>query len=126
MPAIQKMPLFAYTMLFLFAFGASWTGTFAWQNRSLINELFYLASEQRNRILAGDAGPITYLVHHNNYRELEAAVLAHDDVLGIEIWQQPNIAALAFTSIDSKSIAAVENLPMVTEMIKRNVPMICH
>lgn len=121
-----KNSLLAHAFLFLFIFSASWAGTFAWQNRSLINELFYQANEQRYRIMAGEAGPVTYLVHHKNFQALEAAVQSHDDILGIEVWQHPGIAAVAFDSIDSASIQQIEELAVVSRMVKRNVPMICH
>jgi len=126
MDTTQRNHLLALVGLFVLVFGTSWLATFAWQNRSLINELFYQASEQRYRTMAGEVGPVTYLVHHKNYTELEAVTQQHDDVLGIEVWEHPGIAAVAFNSNESPSIQVVEELAVVSDMVKRNVPMLCH
>jgi len=36
------------------------------------------------------------------------------------------VAKIAFTSIESASIEIIRQLPGVTGMVNRNVPMICH
>ena len=113
-------------ILCLFVFMISTGGTFLWHNRSLINQLYYEASLERYGVMTGEIGPVTYLVHHQDFRQLEMITRENEDILGIEIWRNPNIAAMAFTSTDSPLIQKIEKMDIVSRMERRVIPMICH
>ena len=115
------------TTILLFAmFGTGWLGSWAWANRSTINQLFYMASEQRYLTMAGEVGPVTYLIHHNDLSALEQLKQQRDDIIGVEVFKAPSIAAMAFSDKDAEAISLVAQLPGVTSIERRFVAMVCH
>lgn len=103
-----------------------WLVGFSWANRATIGQLWLQASEQKYLTMTGEAGPVTYLVTHNDYQALEMVALSHDDVLGIEVYAYPDKAAIAFNAAESSSIQAINQLPMVLSMRQKIIPMMCH
>ena len=106
------------------AFG--WIGGFAWRERTLIARLWLDANEQRYLTMTGDVGPVTYLVTHDDPRAFARAALALDGVLGVEPYDYPRLSAIAFEDGESAAIGRVGELPGVSHVQRRHVPMICH
>ena len=69
---------------------------------------------------------VTYLVQHTGYQELESFSLQHEDVLGVEVYEFPDKAAIAFSRADTASINKVRNSPYVLTMKQQIIPMMCH
>ena len=103
-----------------------WLGGYAWVHRITIGELWLKASEQKYLTMTGQAGPVTYLVTHTNYQAMEEYALKLDDVLGVEVYELPDKAAIAFTEAGSTSIAALSNSEFVVTMNQQIIPMMCH
>jgi len=108
----------------LFAIG--WLGGLAWRERALIERLWYEASEQRYLTMAGEVGPVTYLVTHDDAAAFAREALALEGVLGVEPYDYPSVSAIAFADADEPAIARVNGLRGVLRMQRRFVPMICH
>jgi len=103
-----------------------WLGSFAWLKRADISDLLLQASQQKYLTMTGEAGPVTYLVQHTGYQELESFSLKHEDVLGVEVYELPDKAAIAFSRADTASINKVRNSPYVLTMKQQVIPMMCH
>jgi len=103
-----------------------WLGGFAWVHRATIGDLWFQASEQKYSVMTGQVGPVTYLVTHTNYQAMEAFALEHDEVLGVEVYELPNKAAVAFTQAESVSIATLSDAEFVVTMNQQIIPMMCH
>jgi len=101
-------------------------GASLWTHRATIGTLYLKAAEQKYLIMAGETGPVTYLVRQVDYLAFESAALEYDGVLGVEVHEYPEVAAIAFLSNDVPAIAAINALPTVISMKKKFVPMICH
>jgi len=69
---------------------------------------------------------MTYLIFHNDIVALQAMADKHDGILGVEQHTSSNVAKMAFASAKSPLIEQIRQLAEVSDMIKRNVPMICH
>lgn len=119
-------PFIAYSLFFLLMMMVGAAGAFGWSNRDLLVDLWYSANEQRYLVMAGEVGPVTYLVYHQDYAKLEAVAYANKDILGVEMYEFPAVAAMAFTGADAQSIEIVNQLPGVQKMTRKQVPMICH
>ncbi|PID63168.1 MAG: hypothetical protein CSB44_02465 [Gammaproteobacteria bacterium] len=111
------------TALFL---ATGWLIGFTFSHRDTLMALWLETSEQQYLTMTDGAGPVTYLVHHADYAALEQAVRENDEILGVEIFQYPNVAAMAFLRPDSNAIDSVAALPTVERIEQRFVPMICH
>ena len=118
--------LLALTLVFLVFATVGALGTFVWQRRASLVDAYLAANEQRYLVMAGEVGPVTYLVEHEDYAALERFAAAREDVLGVEIYRWPHVAAMAFVDKDAPSIAATATLPGVRTLTRRHVPMICH
>jgi len=103
-----------------------WLVGYLLANRSLVADLWLQASEQKYLTMSGKIGPVTYLVTHNDYRVLEAYALKLDDVLGVEVYELPDKAAVAFSRADSESIQALMESAVVTNMRQQLIAMMCH
>jgi len=97
-----------------------------WTHRTTIGTLYLKAAEQKYLIMAGETGPVTYLVRQLDYHSFESAALQYDGVLGVEVHDYPDVAAIAFLSNEEPAIAAINSHPTVISMKKKFVPMICH
>lgn len=113
-------------LLCLFCMGIGWLSSYMWLNRGEIADLWLQASQQKYQTMTGEIGPVTYLVQHNGYNELESFLSSHDDVLGIEVYELPDKAAIAFKRADSTAIDAVKQSPYVLAMRQQVIPMMCH
>lgn len=118
--------LVARSMFFLLMMAVGAAGAFGWSKKEALLKLWYTANEQRYLVMSGEVGPVTYLVYHDDYSILENAAYANDDILGVEMYEFPQIAAIAFTRNDAESIPWVGQLPGVRKMLRKQVPMICH
>jgi len=91
-----------------------------------VNALIYESSLAKYEIMSGQRGPTTYLIFHNDFASLQQFANAHDGVLGVEQHIGSNVAKMAFVSAKSSLIEQVGQLAAVTDMVNRNVPMLCH
>ena len=107
-------------------FSLGWLLSFSWLKRTELSELLLQASQQKYLTMTGEIGPVTYLVEHVGYKELEEYALNHSDVLGVEVYELPNKAAIAFSRADAASIMKVRNSPFVVSMTQQLIPMMCH
>ncbi|MBX2837174.1 MAG: hypothetical protein KTR35_09990 [Gammaproteobacteria bacterium] len=119
-------PFGSLFLLFVLFLAVGWFSGFLWAHWGRINELFYAASEQKYLTMTGDVGPATYLIYHENYSSLEEFADRREDVLGVEFYRFPNVAAMAFKEHDSESIELVTQLETVQRIQYKQVPMICH
>jgi len=103
-----------------------WLASFTWLNRTEIADMLLQSSQQKYLTMTGEIGPVTYLVQHTGYQELEAFSLKHEDVLGVEVYELPDKAAIAFSRADTQSINKVRNSPYVLAMTQQVIPMMCH
>ena len=92
----------------------------------MVTRLWLEASEQRFLGTSAAAEPATWVVVTDDIAALHREALLLDDVLGIEVHRMPDEAAIAFASADSASVARVAALPMVRDMQRRRIAMICH
>ena len=76
--------------------------------------------------MTGDVGPVTYLVTHDDPRAFARDALALEGVLGVEPYDYPRLSAIAFENGESAAIERVGELPGVSHLQRRHVPMICH
>ncbi len=88
--------------------------------------LIYESSLAKYESMTGERGPMTYLIFHNDIVALQAMADKHDGILGVEQHTSSNVAKMAFASAKSPLIEQIRQLAEVSDMIKRNVPMICH
>ena len=108
-----------------FVFGVG--GYFVYSHWHTISTLFYESSLARYETMTGDRGPATFLVFHNGALQgLQALAAESEDIIGVEQDRRSNVAKIAFTGAEALSIKLVEQLPGVTGMLRRNVPMLCH
>ncbi len=115
-----------YTLLAIGCFFAGFTAAAGYHFRDDINALVYASSQDRQNLLAGEYGPVTYLVFNDDFNQLKQFADSDAEILGVEQALNSNVAKVAFTSAKSPSIEALATLPFVSEMIHRDVPMICH
>lgn len=115
-----------YLFLFGGVFALTWLATFGWQNRVLIIDLFYQSSLERYQVATGDAGPVTFHVYHSDFKALEQVTRSNDEILGIEMTKNSGVAAMAFSSHEVAAIATIRENPVVSRMLRRNIPMLCH
>jgi len=91
-----------------------------------INTLIYESSLAKYEVMSGQRGPTTYLIFHTDFYALQSMADKHDGILGVEQHEGSNVAKMAFISAKSPLIEEVGQLAVVSSMINRNVPMICH
>lgn len=118
--------LVAYVAIALVAVSIGWLAGVAWRHLSTAGRLWAEASEQRYLIMAGETGPVTYLVTQHDFDAFERAALTLDGVLGVEIQRFPDVVAVAFASVGHEAIDTLGQLPYVSDMRKKFVPMSCH
>lgn len=108
------------------AFALGWAAVEAVRAAPAILALHHQANEAKYLVMSGQAGPVTYLVEHDELAALEALARADDSILGAEQYALPSSVAVAFVDADAPGIAAVAALPGTGTMRRRRVPMICH
>jgi len=119
--------LTAYALLFIVFFGAAWGVTALTLNWDKAFALFLESHQKKYDVMTGQVGPTTFLVLHDGILEQLQAFAKNDpEILGVEQDPLSTVAKIAFTSIESASIEIIRQLPGVTGMVNRNVPMICH
>jgi len=116
----------ARALIFTLCIAFGWLGGFAWRERALIGRLWLDANEQRYLTMAGEVGPVTYVVAHADARSFADRALALDGVLGVEPYVGTRLSAIAFANAETPAIETVRALPGVTRVERRHVPMICH
>ena len=122
----NSTPWVLYALISFCALVLSFLTTEVIRNWDTVNTLFYEASLAKYEVMAGERGPATYLIFHNDYAALESMANQHEGILGVEQALGSNVAKMAFLSAKSPLINEVSQLPAVQSMINRNVPMICH
>lgn len=122
----NAIPWMQYTIIGFTAFGLSILTTVLVTHWDTVNTLIYESSLAKYEMMNGERGPTTYLISHDNYAVLQEMANANEDILGVEQHQGSNVAKMAFISAQSPLIEEVRQLSVVTNMINRNVPMICH
>jgi len=129
MSETQKIPssLPAYVLLFIVLFVAAWGVTALTLNWDKAFALFLESHQKKYDVMTGQVGPTTFLVLHDGILDQLQAFAKNDpEILGVEQDPLSTVAKIAFTSIESASIEVIRQLPGVTGMVNRNVPMICH
>lgn len=116
----------SYGLLGVICFILGWLGTFGWQQRVLISELFYQSSLARHGVMSGETGPATFYVFHDDFAALETIAQSTDEILGIELTEFSGVAAMAFSSQDIGAVSVVRNHRSVKNMVQKNIPMLCH
>lgn len=117
----------AYALLFVLFFLVAWGVTALAMNWDKALALFVESHQEKYDVMTGQVGPTTFLVLHDGILEqLQSLAKSDPEILGVEQDPLGTVARIAFTSIESGSIEMVRQLPGVTGMINRNVPMICH
>ena len=123
----QKLiPWVPYAMVGIWLFGLSFLTTVLVNNWDTVNTLIYESSLAKYESMTGERGPATYLVFHDDFAALQSLASEHEDILGVEQDEGSNVAKMAFLSAKSPLIEQVGNLPSVSSMVNRNVPMLCH
>lgn len=123
---LQPKILIGYALLAFCAFGVAYLATILVVHWDTVNTLIYESSLAKYEVMTGQRGPTTYLVFHNDLAALQNFANAHDDVLGVEQHLGSNVAKMAFVSAKSTLIQEVSQLAAVSDIISRNVPMLCH
>ena len=117
----------AYVLLFVVFFLAAWGVTALTLNWDKAFALFVESHQKKYDVMTGQVGPTTFLVLHDGMLEqMQALARTDPEILGVEQDPWGTVAKIAFTSIESASIEIIRQLPGVTGMVNRNVPMICH
>lgn len=91
-----------------------------------VNALIFESNLAKYEIMSGQRGPATYLVFHSDFAALQSMADSSSEILGVEQHLGSNVAKMAFVSVTSPLIQTVAELPEVSDMINRNVPMLCH
>ena len=110
----------------LAAFALGWVATAAVRAAPAAFALYLEAHETKYLVMTGEAGPVTYLVEHDDLAEIEALARADASILGAELHALPSSVAVAFVGAGAPGIGAVAALPGTRSMRRRRVPMICH
>lgn len=137
MPAVgQPIPRFGskksahsfavYAVVAVIFFLCGYIGALLFKHAEAIGAVFHEASLARYEIMAGERGPVTYLVFHDDYTRLQMLASDSDEILGVEQSAGSNVAKIAFVSAQSPAINLVASQSFTGEMMRRNVPMICH
>lgn len=113
-------------LLAVICFLVGWLGTFGWQKRVLISELFYQSSLARYGAATGETGPATFYVFHDDFSALETIAQSNEEILGIELTEFSGVAAMAFVSLDTSAVSTIRDHHSVKNMVQKNIPMLCH
>ena len=122
----KPIPRVSYALVGICLFGLSFLATVLFNNWDTVNSLIYESSLAKYEAMTGERGPTTYLIFHNDMAALQSMASEHEGILGVEQHEGSNVAKMAFLSAKSPLIEQVGNLPGVSSMINRNVPMLCH
>lgn len=115
-----------YSLIAVCFFGLSYLATLLVVHWETANTLLYESSLAKFEVMSGQRGPTTYLIFHNDFNALQNMANLHDGILGVEQHEGSTVAKMAFQTAKSPLIAQVGDLPSVSRMINRNVPMLCH
>ena len=115
-----------YALVAAIAFALGWSGVAAVRAAPAAWALFQRAHENKFLMMAGVAGPVTWVVQHDELEVLERLAREDPSVLGAEQFALPSSVAVAFTGVDAPGIRTVAALPGTRSMVRRRVPMICH
>jgi len=122
----HRTPWMQYIIVGACAFGLSTLATILYRHWGTVNALIYESSLAKYEIMSGERGPTTYLIFHTDFAVLEGMANLHEDILGVEQHEGSNVAKMAFKSAKSPLIDEVQQLAVVSNMINRNVAMLCH
>ena len=123
---LKPNSLIGYAFYAFGVFGFAYLSTILVVHWDIVNTLIFESSLAKYEIMSGQRGPTTYLICHNDLAALQEFANAHDGVLGVEQHIGSNVAKMAFVSAKSSLIQEVGQLAVVSDMINRNVPMLCH
>jgi len=122
----HNTPWVRYIIVGFVAFGLSMLTTILIRHWDTVNTLIYESSLAKYEIMSGQRGPTTYLIFHTDFDALQSMADKHDGILGVEQHEGSNVAKMAFVSAKSPLIEQVGQLAVVSSMVNRNVPMLCH
>lgn len=118
--------LAGYGLFFLLTMAVGAVAAFGWSNRTAAIEVVETANEQREALIAGEVGPVTYVFNHDDFFLMEAFAQANPEIMGVEMYRFPNTIAIAFEDPSTPMINTVRGLPGVERMMQKPVPMLCH
>jgi len=122
-----SLSLVASLILLACFFAVGWLGSVGFQHRDAILAVFVESHLNKYQVMAEEIGPVTYLVMHDGILDqLQTFADADPEILGVEQHKWSSAAKIAFTSASSISIESVGKLAGVNQMVRRNVPMLCH
>ncbi len=117
----------ASVIVLAFFFVVGWLGSVGFTHRDAILAVFVESHLNKYQVMAEEIGPVTYLVMHDGiFDQLQAFADADPTILGVEQHKWSSAAKIAFASASSISIESVAKLAGVNQMVRRNVPMLCH
>jgi len=122
----HRTPWIQYFLVGICAFGLSTLTTILVRHWDTVNLLIYESSLAKYEIMTGERGATSYLIFHNDFIVLQAMANTHEGILGVEQHKGSNVAKMAFVSAKSPLVEEVRQLDVVSNMIRRNVPMLCH
>ena len=121
---MRTLLLYFAVSVLMMTLGAA--GALAWSKKHMVTELWQDGDEQWVLEYSDKMGPATYVVHHEDYAVLETVALSRPDIMGIEMYEFPDKAAIAFNTHDARSIKLISQEPGVRRMELKDVPMLCH
>ena len=121
---MQTLVLYSAVSVLMMALGAA--GALAWSKKHIITELWQDDDKQWVLEYSDKMGPATYVVHVDDYAVLESVALSRPDIMGVEMYEFPDKAAIAFNTHDASSIKLINEVPGVRRMELKDVPMLCH
>lgn len=124
MPSPRALASYALFFLIMMMVGA--LAAFGWSKRDSLIEFWQTGNEQRQLVMSGQIGPVTYLLNHDDFSMMESVAKEHADILGVEMYRFPNTIAIAFSDAATPTINTVRDLPGVERMMRRQIPMLCH
>jgi len=123
---VPHKPIVLYTLIGVVAFSFGYLSILLIKNWDTNNILIYESSLAKYEVMTGEQGPTTYLIFHNDFAALQQMAAANEGILGVEQHVASNVAKMAFVDAKSPLISEVRRLASVSNMINRNVPMLCH
>jgi len=115
-----------YSLVGVCFFGLAYLATLLIVNWETANTLIYESSLAKFEVMSGQRGPTTYLIFHTDFAALQSMANLHEGILGVEQHEGSTVAKMAFQTAESPLIETVGEMPVVSGMINRNVPMLCH
>ena len=121
---MRTLLIYLAVSVLMMAVGAA--GALAWSKKHMVSQLWQDADHQWVLEYSDIMGPVTYVVHHDDYDALETAALSRPDIMGVEMYEFPDKAAIAFNTHDAYSIKLINEVTGVRRMELKDVPMVCH